>query len=65
MKARIWKIIHGNSWVKYLQRLLHSFNRNFHFLFFANWSFSGPLVVFHKRLGVTSNQLKAFCANFL
>ena len=35
------------------------------FFFFANWSFSGPLVVFHKRLGVTSNQLKAFCANLL
>ena len=35
------------------------------FFFFANWGFSGPLEVFHKRLGVTSNQLKAFCANFL
>ena len=46
-------------------KVIALFEPELYFFFLANKGFSGPLVDFHKRLSVTSNQLKAFCANLL
>ena len=59
MKAPIWKIIHRNSLGNVSKGNCTLCTGTFNF-FLANKGFSGPLVVFHKRLSVTSNQLKAF-----